>query len=71
MIKIFKIGTKVKVHNMENDFVITNAKIGHNDSIQYLVCGVNESGQYCEWWVIPNEITSTHKENTIISQCIS
>ena len=71
MVKVIKIGTTVNIHN-QTDFKlkVTMIKIGNNNSIQYLVRGINKNGSYCEWWVTADEITSKHKEYTIINQCL-
>lgn len=70
IVKTLAIGTRINIHNKDNLFTITKIQIGNNSSLLYLVCTLDDDCNYKEIWITPEEITSNHKEVSIISQCI-
>lgn len=70
MIKVIKIGTTVQIHNRDFKYIVTKISFSQAGFI-YLVNALTEDGAYKEHWIAPCEITSQHKEYSIINQCIS
>jgi len=69
IIKVLTIGTPVTIlDNIQG--IINSIQIRPNNTITYCIARVNENGDYIETWHWEHEITSEHKEQTIIQQCV-
>lgn len=66
---VIKIGTDVEIHNKMTLKVIAIQLKGIDD-IDYRVCGFNDDNVYLDFWVNAFEITSKHKMESIINQCL-